>query len=168
MKLDDLLLIQLQNLSFGDNIQTLLSYWPLEQQGEVNTLLFTHYLEHAIPNLQVAFPVVEFESMEMTAILVNDETDFVENKFGIPEPEEGDKIAPEELDVVFVPLLCYDEQGYRVGYGKGFYDRFLSGCREDVIKVGFSYFHPIDKIEDKNQFDVPLNFCITPDKIYEF
>jgi 5-formyltetrahydrofolate cyclo-ligase len=168
LKLDDLLLIQLQNLAFGSNIKVLLSYWPLEQHGEMNTLLYTRYLEHSLPGLKVTFPLVDFETKEMQAVLVHDETDFVENEYGIPEPEEGDKIAAEEIDLVFVPLLAFDEQGFRVGYGKGFYDRFLKKCHKNVLTVGFSYFDPVDKIEDRNQFDVPLNYCITPFKIYEF
>ncbi|MCW3106284.1 MAG: 5-formyltetrahydrofolate cyclo-ligase [Segetibacter sp.] len=168
MKLDDLLLIQLQNLAFDNNIEVLMSYWPLEHHCEMNTLLYTRYLEHAIPGLKVAFPLVDFETKEMQAILVHDETDFIENPYGIPEPEEGVKVAAEEIDLVFVPLLAFDKNGFRVGYGKGFYDRFLKKCREDVLTIGFSYFDPIDKIEDRNQFDVPLNYCITPQKIYEF
>ncbi|MCW3080178.1 5-formyltetrahydrofolate cyclo-ligase [Segetibacter sp.] len=167
-KLDDLLLIQLQNLAFGNSIEVLLSYWPLVQHCEMNTLLYTRYLETAIPGLKVTFPLVNLETKEMQAILVHDETDFVENEYGIPEPEEGDEISAEEIDLVFVPLLAFDKKGFRVGYGKGFYDRFLKKCREDVISVGFSYFEPVDAIEDKNQFDVPLNYCITPFKIYEF
>lgn len=168
MKMDDLLLIQFQNLSFDSNLQVLMSYWPLEQQAEMNTLLYTRYLEHAIPGLKVAFPVVDFVTKEMQAILVHDETDFVENAYGIVEPEEGEKIAAEEIDLVFVPLLAFDKEGFRVGFGKGFYDRFLIKCRKDVISVGFSYFDAIDEIEDRHQFDVPLNYCITPHKIYEF
>src|SRR3954463_4018414 len=85
MKLDDLLLIQLQNLAFDGNIQTLMSYWPLEHHNEMNTLLYTNYLEHAIPGLQVVFPVVNFETREMKAVAVQEETDFVENSYGIPE-----------------------------------------------------------------------------------
>jgi 5-formyltetrahydrofolate cyclo-ligase len=130
--------------------------------------LYTRYLETAIPGLKVTFPLVNLQTKEMQAILVHDETDFVENEYGIPEPEEGDEISAEEIDLVFVPLLAFDKKGFRVGYGKGFYDRFLKKCREDVISVGFSYFEPVDAIEDKNQFDVPLNYCITPFKIYEF
>lgn len=168
MKMDDLLLIQFQHLAFDHNIRVLMSYWPLEHHCEMNTLLYTNYLEHSIPGLQVGFPVVNFETKEMQAILVHDETDFVENAYGIPEPEEGSAILAEDIDLVFVPLLAFDQQGFRVGYGKGFYDRFLKKCREDVITVGFSYFEPVDKIEDTNQYDVPLNYCITPHKIYAF
>jgi 5-formyltetrahydrofolate cyclo-ligase len=64
-------------------------------------------------------------------------------------------------------LIC-DTKGYRVGYGKGFYDRYLAHCRKDVVKIGFSYFDPVEKITDTDQFDVPLTYCITPQHIYEF
>jgi len=104
----------------------------------------------------------------MRAMLTNEETDFVVNAYGIAEPINGEWITPEEIDLVFVPFLACDEKGYRVGYGKGFYDRFLASCRPDILKIGFSYFEPVEHISDINQFDVPLNICITPNRIYEF
>jgi len=168
LKLDDLLLIQLQRLSFNNNVKVVLSFWPLENHGEMNTHLYTRYLEVSIPDIKVAFPVVNSSAKAMHAVLVNDDTEFVENKYGIAEPGEGEEILPNEIDLVFVPLLAFDKRGYRVGYGKGYYDRFLEQCRQDVITVGFSYFEAVDKIEDTHQFDVPLNYCITPHKIYEF
>lgn len=168
LKLDDLLLIQLQNLALINSINVLMCYWPMQQHNEMNTLLFTRYLQYTIPGLVVTFPIVDFETKEMQAIVVDDETDLVENQYGIFEPVSGEELPADEIDLVFVPLLAYDEEGFRVGYGKGFYDRFLKKCNPDVITVGFSYFEPIDKIEDRNQYDVPLNYCITPYKIYEF
>ena len=75
---------------------------------------------------------------------------------------------PAEIDLVIVPLLCFDKKGNRVGYGKGYYDRFLKQCRKDCIKIGFSYFDPIDQVEDINKFDVKLDYGITPDAIYQF
>ena len=70
--------------------------------------------------------------------------------------------------MVFVPLLAFDKDGYRVGYGMGFYDKFLADTGEDCIKVGFSYFEPIGTIEDRTDFDVPLDLCITPHNVYVF
>lgn len=167
LKYDDLLLIQLQRLPLND-VHAFLSYWPLESQNEVNTHLLTYYLEKAIPDVRVAYPVIDGDQEIMEAVLVEEETDFVENKYGIAEPETGDRIAPAELDLILVPLLAFDTRGYRVGYGKGYYDKYLMQCRTDVITVGFSYLPPIDKIDDAHQFDVPLKYCITPDRIYEF
>jgi 5-formyltetrahydrofolate cyclo-ligase len=104
----------------------------------------------------------------MSAIMVDDETAFEENKYGITEPVDGEVIDPQEIDMVLVPLFAFDKNGNRVGYGKGYYDRFLKNCREDVILVGISYFEPVEKIYDTHDYDVPLNFCITPQNLYEF
>lgn len=168
MKLDDMILIQFQQLSFPLDIRLLLNYFPLDKHAEISTNLFARYLEHFIPSLQIAYPVIEFQSNEMEAFIVNDETEFGDNVYGIHEPLNGLLADPELIDLVFVPLLAFDNHGFRVGYGKGFYDRFLKKCRKDVVIVGFSYFDPLENIADKNQFDVPLNFCITPYHLYEF
>jgi 5-formyltetrahydrofolate cyclo-ligase len=73
-----------------------------------------------------------------------------------------------KIDVVFVPLLAYDTLGNRVGYGKGFYDTFLSECKPDVLKIGLSFFEPENIIEDLNQNDIKLDICINPSHIYRF
>ena len=88
-------------------------------------------------------------------------------RLGIPEPVSGIAILPEILDVVFVPLLAYDEKGHRIGYGKGFYDRFLKKCRPDTIFVGLSFFGPEPQI-DFEATDVPLHYCVTPEGILDF
>lgn len=167
MKMDDLILIQFQKLSLGP-IQTLLSYSPSEIHAEPNTFLFSTYLDHMIPGLETCYPVTDFESLTMKAMRVNDYTEFNMTKHGIEEPADGIEIDPAEIDLVFIPMLICDRKGYRVGFGKGFYDRFLSLCKPGVIKVGFSYFEPVDAISDTHQFDIPLNFCITPEHVIEF
>ncbi len=168
LKLDDLLLIQFQRLALPEKMQTLLSYWPIEKFREVNTYLYTRYLQFAIPNLQLAYPVVDGDGMK--AVLTDDDTEFVENMYGIPEPVEHETnvLLPKDIDLIFVPLLAFDNNGFRVGYGKGYYDRFFPQCRANICKVGFSYFHPVDKIDDTHHYDVSLNYCITPERIYEF
>jgi 5-formyltetrahydrofolate cyclo-ligase len=168
LKMDDLILIQLQRLSIDPQVQTIMSYWQLEKYAEPNTHLYTYYFEHAIPQVQLCYPVMNNETLEMKAILIHEDTDFEENAHGIPEPEGDEVVPPQRIDFVMVPLLAFDKQGYRVGYGKGYYDRFLQQCRPDVLTIGFSYFEAVDKIDDTNQFDVPLNYCITPQHLYEF
>lgn len=168
LRMNDLLLIQFQQMNIPGNLEVLLSYWPLEEHGEINTFLLTDFLEFRIPGLQLAYPITDFENVSMQIMLVNDDTDFKKNKYGIAEPINGLLIEPADIDMVFVPSLIFDEQGYRVGYGKGFYDRFLPSCREDCSKIGFSYFDPEAAIDDIDQFDVPLTTGITPGHIYEF
>jgi 5-formyltetrahydrofolate cyclo-ligase len=104
----------------------------------------------------------------MSCVLVNDETIFALNKYGIPEPLDAVEMSPEALDWVFLPLLAFDVNGHRVGYGKGYYDRFLKKCKEDVVKIGFSYFEAEPIISDSNRLDVKLDYCVTPERIYEF
>ena len=67
-----------------------------------------------------------------------------------------------------IPLLAFDKKGFRVGFGKGYYDKFLARCKPNVIKAGLSFFDPVDEINDISGFDIPLNFCITPKEIFSF
>jgi 5-formyltetrahydrofolate cyclo-ligase len=167
MKLDDLLLIQFQRLSFA-GVQTVLSFWPMDDRGEMDTHLYTRYLIAIIPHIQICYPVIDTKSNHMEAFAVEEDTVFEENKYGITEPVNGKQIDPQEIDMVIVPLFAFDERGYRVGYGKGYYDRFLKRCRENVMMAGISYFEPVRRVDDTHEFDVPLNFCITPQNLYEF
>ena len=77
-------------------------------------------------------------------------------------------MSPKLLDVVFVPLLIFDLQGQRVGYGKGYYDRFLGQCKKEVIKIGLSFFEPVATIEDLNPYDIPLDYGVTPNGTFTF
>jgi 5-formyltetrahydrofolate cyclo-ligase len=166
-KLDDLLLIQFQSaeLPFLD---TLFSYWPIEENNEPNTHLITEFLRFRNPELNIAYPVADFATMEMRAVAVDIDTAFTKKELNIYEPQDGLVIPPEKIDLVLVPLLAADLQGYRVGYGKGFYDKYLAACRPDCIKAGLCYFEPLSQIDDCNEFDVPLNLCITPHNVYVF
>lgn len=167
LRLDDLMLIQFQQLNF-QSIHSVMSYWPITNFNEPNTHIFTRYLKHMLPGLQIAYPVTNFNNHSMQAHLTHDDTVFVTNQYGLTEPKTGVVIQPFDIDLVFVPLIAFDEKGYRVGYGKGFYDRFLINCHQETLAIGFSYFEAVDRIDDTNQFDVPLDYCITPDNIYEF
>ncbi|MGF7231713.1 5-formyltetrahydrofolate cyclo-ligase [Arachidicoccus sp.] len=167
LKWDDLLLIQFQRLSFSD-VHTLLSFWPMPHNNEPNTILFTNYLRHTIPDLEITYPVSDFDNYTMQAVSINEGTIYQQNKYHIIEPQNGENIEATSIDLIFVPLLIFDNHGFRVGYGKGFYDRFLSTCREDILKVGFSYFPPVENIKDVHKFDLPLDYCITTDSVYEF
>jgi len=167
LRLDDLLLIQFQQLYFPQTA-VLLTYWPADIHAEPNTHLFSGFLRHTIPGLQIAYPVIDKATNTFNAVLVDEDTVYTANSYGIHEPKQGAVIEPHEIDLVFVPQLICDAQGYRVGFGKGFYDRYLAQCHGDVVKVGFNYFEPVDKIDDTHPFDVPLDYCVTTDNIYEF
>ncbi|HEX2535438.1 MAG TPA: 5-formyltetrahydrofolate cyclo-ligase [Chitinophagaceae bacterium] len=166
MKFDDLLLIQFQQLELPF-LQTVLSYYPADDKGEINTFILTDYLRFRHPGLEIAYPRTHASQYGMDALVAEPES-FRPNPYGIPEPEEGQTVLPEALDLVLVPMIICDRSGNRVGYGKGYYDRFLQQCRPDCLKVGLSYFEPVDRIDDAHEFDVPLDFCICPQKTYVF
>lgn len=166
LKMDDLLLIQFQQFSF-EGIETVLTYWPMPHKAEPNTHLFNGYLRHMIPGLQLAYPVVKDE-YHMEAICINEDTVYISNSLGITEPRDGDRIDLKDIDLVLVPLLVFDEAGYRVGFGKGYYDRYVAEKAAHTVLMGFSYFDPIPLISDTHEFDIPLHIGITPNRIYEF
>jgi 5-formyltetrahydrofolate cyclo-ligase len=166
-KWDDLLLIEFQSmeLPFLDYV---FSFYPIEQNNEVNTFLITDYLHFKNPNLQICYPKTNLKNGTMQAIVCSADSIFEANAYNIPEPLDTEMADPTVIDLVIVPLLAFDVNGNRVGYGKGYFDRYLKECRDDCIKVGLSYFEPLDAIEDANEFDVPLDFCITPQRTYVF
>jgi 5-formyltetrahydrofolate cyclo-ligase len=91
-----------------------------------------------------------------------------QNEFGILEPTQGIPADVSKIDFVFVPLAAFDVEGNRVGYGKGFYDRFLKSCRRDCVKAGLSFFEAEETFSDVEEHDVPLDVCFTPGKVYKF
>lgn len=167
LKWNDLLLIQFQSADIPF-LESLLSYWPIEENNEPDTHLFTEFLKFRNPELKVCYPVANFDNLTMQAVITDVDTPFTKSELNIFEPQHNDILLPEDIDLVFVPLLAFDMDGYRVGYGKGFYDKYLATCRPDCIKAGFSFFEPVSKIDDRNDFDVPLDICITPQNVYVF
>ena len=127
----------------------------------------TEYLLQIIfgKDANAVIPKVKFEELEH--FLLTDSTKLIPSKWGIPEPEKGIKIDPSQIDVVFLPLLAYDKAGNRIGYGKGFYDKFLFNCRPETFKVGLSFFEPEEHIQASSH-DIRLDYCVTPQSIFKF
>ncbi|HSC52831.1 MAG TPA: 5-formyltetrahydrofolate cyclo-ligase [Phnomibacter sp.] len=146
----------------------LLSYKPIAKRNEVPVQFFEEALIEINNHLQVCYPRTQMADNSMEAILETDDTEWKLSQYGVEEPQNGPIVQPAEIDIVFVPLLAFDQRGYRVGYGKGFYDRFLQRCRPDIISIGLSWYEPVQAIEDINANDVPLKYCITPHTLYAF
>ncbi len=140
-------------------------FLPISQQKEIDTHLILTILQGKDKN--VVLPKVTGND-SLKHYLLTDATKFRTNRWNIPEPVDGIEIPSDKIDVVFVPLLAFDKTGNRVGYGKGFYDTFLRKCRKDVKKIGVSLFEAEDIIDDINTYDIPLDYCVTPKKIYSF
>ncbi len=141
-------------------------FLPIETQNEVNTEFILHLLQGK--DKEILISKSDFETREMTHFLLTDNTKIKKNKYNIPEPIDGIEIPTSKIEIIFVPLLAFDKLGNRVGYGKGFYDKFLSNCKPESIKIGLSFFESEEKIDDVTENDIRLNFCITPKTIYSF
>lgn len=140
-------------------------FLPISSKNEVDTSFILSILHGKDKN--IILPKITDEHT-LEHILLTDNTKLAVNSWGVPEPVEGIEIMASKIDVVFMPLLAFDTNGNRVGYGKGFYDSFLSQCKKDVIKVGLSTFKAEDEIIDVSEHDIPLDFCVTQENIYSF
>ena len=112
--------------------------------------------------------VPKISNDELIHVAINDETEFSLNEYGIKEPNDGNHFIIENLDIILIPLLAFDIEGHRVGYGKGYYDRFLKLTKNSTLKIGLSFFDPINKILDIDDNDVKLDYCVTPKQVHKF
>jgi 5-formyltetrahydrofolate cyclo-ligase len=140
-------------------------FLAIESQKEINTFKILKELEGSN---QIYASKSDFSTFEMIHFQITSNSNLAINNYGIPEPTEGNQLIESEFDIVFTPLLAFDIQGNRVGYGKGFYDRFLSKCNSNCQFIGLSLFDEFTEIEDINNEDIKLNACITPSKIIYF
>lgn len=163
----DLLLISFQQLVFPD-FTLVHTYLPLYDRNEPDPIPLLDFMHFRHPGMQVTYAKIDPSDFSMMHFLQDDEMFFEKNHYGIPEPTGGVLVKETDIDIVFIPLLAFDQLGNRVGYGKGYYDRFLSKCRKDALKIGLSFFPPVDSIEDVDFFDKKLDFCITPERVYAF
>lgn len=141
-------------------------FLPITEQKEVNTEFILHLLSGK--DKEIIVSKADFETRNMTHFLLTDNTRIKKNEYNIPEPVDGIEVPSHKIDVVFVPLLAFDKKGHRVGYGKGFYDKFLSECKPDIIKIGLSFFEPEELIIDVFEGDIKLDYCVTPNSIHSF
>ena len=141
-------------------------FLSISEKREINTEALLHILQGKDKN--VVLSKSDFETHRLTNYLLTDSTILKNNAWGIPEPQGGIEIPPQQIEVVFIPLLAFDESGHRIGYGKGFYDRFLSACTGNTVKVGLSFFEAEPEIPGILTSDVPMDYCVTPQKIYKF
>ncbi|GGH12386.1 MULTISPECIES: 5-formyltetrahydrofolate cyclo-ligase [Pedobacter] len=162
--LNQALLNQFKTLDFG-KIKTLHLFLPITEKKEPDTFPMIDWLAKNHPEIKIIVPKADFETALMTHHEYIGSGDLKKNIYHILEPQKG-KPYEGEIDLVIVPLLAFDLQGYRAGYGKGFYDRFLQNI--NAQKIGLSLYPAIEKIDDVNEHDVRLDFCITPTGIIKF
>lgn len=164
ISLNEKLLGQFKTLDFSKT-KSIHIFLPIIHKKEPDTFLIIDWLEAHHPEIELVVPKADFNSSILSHYTYLNKADLFNNQYHIPEPQNA-KPFTGIPDMVIVPLLAFDEKGYRVGYGKGFYDRFLKDL--PAQKIGLSFFGAVRKINDVHLNDIRLDKCITPDGIIEF
>lgn len=165
--LNERLLAKIQQFDWH-GLEYVHTFLPIQKHIEPDTYRLVDWLRNAFPYLKIIVSKSDLKTNLMEHFVWEEDLILEVNRWGIEEPVEGKPVVPLQLDAVIVPLLVFDQKGHRVGYGKGFYDRFLATCRPDCLTIGLSFFAPITEIKDVTPFDISLDFCITPERIYKF
>jgi len=166
-KLNQRILSQFQTVDLSA-VKCIHLFLPIIENNEPNTWLIRDWLKSNHPEIMVVFPKTNFRTLAMKSYADDEQLRIETSRYGIPEPVAGNVVDVHEIDMVILPLLIFDKLGYRVGYGKGFYDRFCALCKPGTQFIGLSFFEPVDSIEDVNEYDVWMHACITPEQIWRW
>ena len=148
------------------SVNTIHLFLPILSKNEPDTWLIIRKLKNEFPHVRISIPRVEND--HLANFYFESDSQLKKNKWGIQEPAFGVSTPTEKIDLVIVPLLAFDKKGSRLGYGKGFYDKFLSTCRSNCKKIGLSFFEPYLELIPVDQHDLPLDAVITPSQVFEF
>lgn len=114
---------------------------------------------------QVVIPVTNKESLTMNFYLINSFDDVMEGNYKIKEPINKSKaryFSKDKIDLMIVPGIVFDKQGYRIGFGKGYFDRYLSDFNHSKISL-LAEFQIINQIPT-NEYDISVDCLITEKK----
>lgn len=106
---------------------------------------------------RLILPRVSGEELEL--VYVEDLSSLRPGSYGIPEPSSGEVADPEEVDFAVVPGLVFDRRGYRIGFGKGYYDRLLKRIRAPKAGVAYS-FQVLSRVPEE-EWDEPVDLIVT-------
>ena len=144
-------------------------YHPVN--GEANTLQLIEFMWSI--NQQVFLPIINKKSLKFGKL--NPDSKLTKNHFGIPEPSitKKNQISANHLDMVFVPLVAFDLNGFRIGMGSGYYDRTfekrlaIKDTKSPVL-IGLAYEFQKQECLNHQPWDVPLDMVVTELNTYKF
>ena len=153
---DDIIRRHVSTLLTARNARTIAAYWPFD--GEVDLTPLCRQM--MVSGYLFALPVissVQHGVMNFHAWVAD--TDLVNNRYDIPEPQDTARVPLSTVDIMLMPLVAYDQSGTRLGMGAGYYDRCLEPLRASArpLRVGIAYsLQEMDAI-DCNRWDIPLH-----------
>lgn len=137
---------------------------PIEKFKEINTQIFIDYFLSR--NIRVFVPKIV--DTKLISVEIFADTRYEINDWEISEPVSNEDSGILNFDYVITPLLYADRKGNRLGYGKGFYDRFFETISKKTKKIGVNYFNPDENIDDVWENDIPLDYLVTPTEVLSF
>ncbi|MDY0190544.1 MAG: 5-formyltetrahydrofolate cyclo-ligase [Desulfuromonas sp.] len=105
---------------------------------------------------------------DMHFVEINSVADLQPGAFGVLEPQGCEVVAVANIDLMVVPGVAFDRAGYRLGYGKGFYDRAVSSCCSSCALVGLGYAFQLEESLPHEEHDLVLDWLITDHEVLDF
>jgi 5-formyltetrahydrofolate cyclo-ligase len=155
-----------QSFISGLQLESIHIFLPITEKREVNTWPLIHDLRGQSPETRIYTSKV-VKGGKLQHFLLNEDTRLVVNRWGIPEPEDEPPVELTNIDAVVIPLIISDKSGNRIGYGKGYYDRFLANTHA-THRIGVTLSPPLDVIPVAESHDIALTCCIGPHFIDKF
>jgi 5-formyltetrahydrofolate cyclo-ligase len=132
-------------------------FLPIPKKAEVNTWMILKRLNEEYPAVKTVTSVVASDQQSLEIVEVRTGIPLLINSWGIPEPATRVPFPVLALEEVLTPLLAVDYRGYRLGYGKGFYDRFFETCSESVVRTGLNFFSVVTEDLPHDAWNVKLH-----------
>lgn len=160
-KASENIVARLQTLPGFRRSRTIHCYVSMNNRHEVNTHTLLRWM--LASNKRVIVPITNIGETELEHVELHSFESLKQNEWGVLEPNDGRAVAPDELDFVIVPMVGADLECNRIGYGKGFYDRFLS--QVDCPTVGLCFEECVVDHIPTEPFDVKLSAVLTEDRV---
>jgi len=143
-------------------------FLPITSKAEIDTWIILKKINEAYPLVKTVTSVIADDQQSLETIEVRIDTPMLINSWGIPEPINRIHFPAKAVEEVLTPLLAADHKGYRLGYGKGFYDRFFENCSMSVVRTGLNFFPEIKEDLPHDAWDVKLHRLISPEGVHDF
>ncbi len=153
LKLDSELIKNLKRVKEFNEAEKILFFFPVRGEPDIVPLLEICLEE----GREVLLPAVKGE--ELIPKRIYSLGDLEKGKFGIPEPQDGEPVDPTSIELILVPGLAFDTECFRLGWGKGYYDRLLKRAGGYSIGVAYS-FQVLDRLP-RDSWDIPVKAVVT-------
>lgn len=154
----------------SEKITQIIQKWEIFQKSE--NIMIYHPINNEIDllslckNCKKKFYLPKMENDDIKPALFRPNEGLITGKYSIKEPQSENLKDLTDLDLIFVPALCADRRGFRIGYGKGCYDRFLPKLPAKTITAIVTYDELLFEELPAEEFDKKSDFVITPSGIF--